>query len=1319
DDENNILYHMLKYDMELRLQAISDTTFPRMQENNDLWNKYISEDPEYLEQERDQWPPEGTTSTGGWVETAWHQLSPYNDFCPLEPGTDDRCVVGCVATAMAQIINYHRYIGNASFNYHDDHYVTTTHNIDIDGDNSILNFPSFGSLNGYLTTLRNDYLQGDTLTHLITHDDIAALNFAVGISVRMNYASQSSGGSGAGPLKVVSALLDKFDYTSAGYMDADDSLFYDILSQNMIDALPAELGISFWIGGDHAVVCDGYNTDDFYHLNFGRGFYSPDTLTQAWYTLPNGYPGAGSAIGAIVNIETIYGTIEGEVALEEGSLAKITDVKVTADSVTVHPVATTHYIGDYTIQLPPGTYDVNASLYGYEPVTIENVQVYIDSITDSIDFVLEIHIPDTVIVDINGTGDYITIQEGIDNVINSDVVLVLPGIYQEHINYNGKLITVASLILITQDSSYIDSTIIDGDYTGSVVKFENEEDNRAILCGFTITNGSAEKGGGIKCSYSSPTLENLIITENMADYGAGVYIYDYSNPSLFNIAINKNTANYGAGIYCNYYSNLSLSNVAISGNNAISGAGIYCKNNSTLDFDSTDRCNIFLNFANIGNDLYAGYNCPTIDVIVDTFTVLEPDDYFAYPIENFTFDILNAKVEQVNVDLYVSPIGSNDNSGLVPDDPLLTISYALVKIIPNSSDPHTIHLSNGTYSPSQTEEIFPLYWRSYISLQGQDANFTILDGEDLSGILYCHNDNDFSIENMTIQNGNAASGAGIYLSSSSPNLTNLFITENTADYGAGVYFSSSSPSLTNLTISENNANDNGGAISYCPGETPPYLLNLANCILWNNTPQEIFDPFNFITATYSDIQDGTGEPWFGEGCIDEDPLFVEEGNHLYHLLEGSPCIDAGNPDMQDPDGTRIDMGCYPTVYDVKKIKDKWNWVSFPRLPRDGNEPVAAPDVLENIEPFPTELELKGFGNVNMGYYEGDWYYNGLYDIQSTFGYKLHTSNTDNSYLPLYGSRVAPDTPITLIASVYSYQLNWIGYWLPQTQMSDVAFGDEWNNVWSIKAEDYYYHDGSMEYKNGTSPTYPWVPIPMEYGKGYLVRVHNTITDFQWYYSGDKISVPEKLKPLSFTYTDKPDYEAINIVEIDEGIIEIGVFQNDICVGAAVVDSSGAQILAYTDYANKDFGELTFQIVSGRGDKQKVNSYSVYDFTTGEYVERKLTAGRQEYSIVRLNTGGGVTFPTEVSLSQNCPNPFGSNTTISYALPEESVVEITIYNIRGQRVKTLVNGKLSAGNHSITWNGEDDNRKRLGNGIYLYKLSTGKKEIIKKMLLMMR
>jgi len=116
---------------------------------------------------------------------------------------------------------------------------------------------------------------------------------------------------------------------------------------------------------------------------------------------------------------------------------------------------------------------------------------------------------------INVPGDYPTIQSGIDAASNGDTVLVTPGTYIENINYNGKNIVVGSLYLTTQDTSYISSTMIDGNQSGLVVTFMNREDTSAVLTGFTIQNGSAGHGGGIRCvNNSSPSLENMTIIGN-------------------------------------------------------------------------------------------------------------------------------------------------------------------------------------------------------------------------------------------------------------------------------------------------------------------------------------------------------------------------------------------------------------------------------------------------------------------------------------------------------------------------------------------------------------------------------------------------------------------------------------------------------------------------------------------------------------------------------------------------------------------------------------------------------------------------------------
>ncbi|MCK4652817.1 MAG: T9SS type A sorting domain-containing protein, partial [Candidatus Cloacimonetes bacterium] len=91
--------------------------------------------------------------------------------------------------------------------------------------------------------------------------------------------------------------------------------------------------------------------------------------------------------------------------------------------------------------------------------------------------------------------------------------------------------------------------------------------------------------------------------------------------------------------------------------------------------------------------------------------------------------------------------------------------------------------------------------------------------------------------------------------------------------------------------------------------------------------------------------------------------------------------------------------------------------------------------------------------------------------------------------------------------------------------------------------------------------------------------------------------------------------------------------------------------------------------------------------------------------------------TKNYLLQNYPNPFNPETTIEYSIPQESKVDLKIYNIKGQKVKTLVSEQLPVGEHSVIWNGRDSNGNRVGSGIYFYKLKTDNFEKTKKMIFM--
>ena len=87
-----------------------------------------------------------------------------------------------------------------------------------------------------------------------------------------------------------------------------------------------------------------------------------------------------------------------------------------------------------------------------------------------------------------------------------------------------------------------------------------------------------------------------------------------------------------------------------------------------------------------------------------------------------------------------------------------------------------------------------------------------------------------------------------------------------------------------------------------------------------------------------------------------------------------------------------------------------------------------------------------------------------------------------------------------------------------------------------------------------------------------------------------------------------------------------------------------------------------------------------------------------------------------SLSPNYPNPFNPETTINFSLQETGDVNLNVYNVKGQLVKTLVDQKKDAGNHSVVWAGKDNNNRKVATGVYFYRIKAGEFTDMKKMLL---
>ena len=107
---------------------------------------------------------------------------------------------------------------------------------------------------------------------------------------------------------------------------------------------------------------------------------------------------------------------------------------------------------------------------------------------------------------------------------------------------------------------------------------------------------------------------------------------------------------------------------------------------------------------------------------------------------------------------------------------------------------------------------------------------------------------------------------------------------------------------------------------------------------------------------------------------------------------------------------------------------------------------------------------------------------------------------------------------------------------------------------------------------------------------------------------------------------------------------------------------------------------------------------------------------EEVIVVNIDHNDSDIIPNKVSLEQNFPNPFNPATAFQYNLAESGIIELTITDIIGRKVTTLISGYQRSGNHNVLWTGKDSNGNQVPSGIYFYNLKSGSNIITKKMTL---
>ncbi len=295
--QENIFAKILRQDITYRLQTLPNLSEARVQERNQLWHDYQNN---IFNDRTEQWPPAGSTVSEGWLESNWRQEYPFNRLCPMDPITDNRSLAGCPAIAMGQILNYHKTINDVFFTDADDyHHGYNGRNYDIDDDYAEIGFVNWPDLNGYLQTMSHQYRYGE----YIPDEDKAALVWACGAAARQIYSSDLSGTFG---IAYAFEAYQKFNFTNAQLIPNNDYSIFETISNNIKQAKPVHFGMSTsTLNAGHNVVLDGYNTDDYFHANFGWGGQS-----NGWYLLPDELPYDLTVVeGAIVDIvPTVYAT---------------------------------------------------------------------------------------------------------------------------------------------------------------------------------------------------------------------------------------------------------------------------------------------------------------------------------------------------------------------------------------------------------------------------------------------------------------------------------------------------------------------------------------------------------------------------------------------------------------------------------------------------------------------------------------------------------------------------------------------------------------------------------------------------------------------------------------------------------------------------------------------------------------------------------------------------------------------------------------------------------------------------------------------------
>ncbi|MBU1948273.1 MAG: C10 family peptidase [Candidatus Eisenbacteria bacterium] len=863
--------------------ATGEVLFDRA--HRETWDRYLAHPADFARSLGED-PLFSRGEVGPLLTTAWHQGDPYNNYAPM--GDGGRCVVGCVATATAQIMRYWNWPprGVSGWSYY------------WGGDTSC----GGSSPGDWLYAEFSDPYDWDNMPNSCTggctpeqEDALAELNYEVGIAFEMVYGAC---GSGAYTSDIIDVLPNYFRYDNTinevSRSSHDPDSWFHIIQDEIDAGRPMAYSFRYSATEGHAIVCDGWrDTQGFnqYHMNYGWG-----GSYNAWFS-----------------IDAIYHTYDiGQEKLYRRIMPKIGYV--------------------FTV-LPDGSGDY------------PTIQAAIDDVLDA-DI---IELGDGVFTgegnrDLNFNGHPITVRSAGGDP--EYCIIDCEGNPEEHRGFNFVSGEGASSVLegITIRNGYMGA-----DSSGAAIVCANNSSPTIRNC-LIRDSESLNNGGGILCSGSSPLITESIFSSNLAaGNGGAIIVQDGAQPSITHCTFFANGALAGGALWISDDSAAEFENgIIVSGTG---GGAVQCEGGVISDplvccdiFNNTggdwvgciaDQYGVDGNisedplFCDQENENFhlqsespcrADYNptCGQIGALPlgCDVVIVSADGSGDFPTIQEAIDAsLDGYIIELTNGIYVGDGNRN-----------LDFGGRAITLRSQSGNPYACVI-DCQGSESSTQRGFYFH-----SAEGPDAvveGIKVRNGYrryDSGGAAWCRDASNPTFINCVFSNNHTGiSGGAIYCSGQSDaSFINCTFYDNSADNGGAIYVSNSLPVISNCTFADNAAEVHGSALC-----TNSNTFNVQNSLFaYNDQMEAVHCLSQSVILSCCDIYGNSGGDWVGsiagqegvDGNICEDPLFCNPQIGDYAIAIDSPCAPFSPPNVEcDLIGAWGTDTCDPSAVDSEPL----------------------------------------------------------------------------------------------------------------------------------------------------------------------------------------------------------------------------------------------------------------------------------------------------------------------------------------------------------------------------------------------------------------